>query len=36
VKDIQLLVATKAFGMAINLPDIRHIFNVGVPEKRDV
>jgi superfamily II DNA helicase RecQ len=30
--DIQLLVATKAFGMGINLPDIRHIFNVGLPE----
>lgn len=32
VGDIQLLVATKAFGMGINLPDIRHIFNVGLPE----
>ncbi len=32
VGDIQLLVATKAFGMGINLPDIRHIFNVGMPE----
>jgi ATP-dependent DNA helicase RecQ len=32
VGDIQLLVATKAFGMGINFPDIRHIFNVGLPE----
>lgn len=30
--EIQVLVATKAFGMGINIPDIRNIFNIGMPE----
>ena len=30
--NIQILVATKAFGMGINLQDIRHIVHVGIPE----
>ena len=30
--EVQVLVATKAFGMGINLLNIRHIFNVGIPE----
>ncbi len=29
---IQVLVATKAFGMGINLPNIRYIISVGLPE----
>lgn len=34
VKDgtIDILVATKAFGLGINLPNIRHVFHVGLPE----
>ena len=31
-EEIQILVATKAFGMGINLPGIRHVIQVGLPE----
>lgn len=30
--NIQILVATKAFGMRVNLLDIRFIFHIGIPE----
>jgi len=30
--DIQVLVATKAFGMGINIPNIRHVISVGLTE----
>lgn len=30
--EVHLMVATTAFGMGINKPDIRHIFRYGVPE----
>lgn len=30
--DVKMIVATKAFGMGINKPDIRHIVRNGVPE----
>lgn len=30
--EIQVLVATKAFGMGVNLPNVRHIINVGSTE----
>ena len=30
--DVKVIVATKAFGMGINKPDIRHIVRNGVPE----
>lgn len=30
--DIQILAATKVFGMGVNLPDIRHVIQVGIPE----
>lgn len=29
---VQVLVATKAFGMGVNIPDVRHIIAVGLPE----
>ena len=29
---VQVLVATKAFGMGTNIPDVRHIIAVGLPE----
>lgn len=31
--DIDIFIATKAFGMGVNLPDVRHIIHVGLPEK---
>lgn len=31
-KEVQILVATKAFGIGLDLPDIRHIVHVGLPE----
>ncbi len=31
-KEVQILVATKAFGIGLDLPDIRHIIHVGLPE----
>lgn len=31
-KKIQILVGTKAFGLGVNLPDIRHIIHIGLPE----
>lgn len=30
--EIDILIATKAFGMGVNLPDVRHIIHVGLPE----
>ena len=30
--EVQVLVATKAFGMGVNLPNVRHIINVGLTE----
>ena len=30
--DVNVMVATSAFGMGINKPSIRHIFRYGVPE----
>ena len=30
--NIDILVATKAFGMGVNLQDIRHIIHIGIPE----
>ncbi len=30
--DIDVLVATKAFGVGINIPDVRHVMHVGIPE----
>ena len=31
-KKIQILVATKAFGVGVNLPGIRHVVHIGLPE----
>ena len=32
VEDVQVMVATKAFGLGINKPNIRHVIRNGVPE----
>lgn len=29
---IQILVATKAFGLGVNIPNIRNVFHIGIPE----
>ena len=32
VEDVQVMVATKAFGLGINKPNVRHVIRNGVPE----
>jgi ATP-dependent DNA helicase RecQ len=29
---IDVLVATKAFGVGVNIPDIRHVIHMGIPK----
>lgn len=29
---IDVLVATKAFGVGVNIPDIRHVIHMGIPQ----